>query len=122
MRSAKKGHIMGRPKVSNLRDLQLKLNFTAAEYECVVRRANAVCMRPTHFARRVVLQTDAHAPLTQIPGNLERLNYLALSRVGNNLNQMMRHLHQTGGPTPVTLEPLLAEIREIINRALKKWL
>jgi hypothetical protein len=122
MRSAKKGHIMGRPKVSNLRDLQLKLNFTAAEYECVVRRAKAQCMRPTHFARRVVLNTDAHAPRTQNLSNLERLNYLALSRVGNNLNQMMRHLHRTGEPAPADLERLLVEIRQVIEHGVKKWL
>jgi hypothetical protein len=113
---------MGRPKVSNLRDMQLKLNFTATEYECLVRRANAVCMRPTHLARRLVLQTDAHAPLTQIPSNLERLNYLALSRVGDNLNQMMRHLHRTGEPAPADLMPLLLDIRQIIERGVKKWL
>ena len=113
---------MGRPKVSNLRDMQLKLNFTATEYECLVRRAKAVCIRPTHFARGLVLNTDARTPRTQTPSNLERLNYLALSRVGNNLNQMMRHLHRTGETVPADLEPLLMDIRQIIERGVKKWL
>jgi non-ribosomal peptide synthetase component F len=99
--------------------MQLKLNFTATEYQCLVRRANAVCMRPTHFARRAVLQTDAHAPLNQIPSNLERLNYLALSRAGNNLNQMMRHLHRTGEPVPADLMPLLVDIVRSLSAASK---
>jgi len=114
---------MGRPKISNVRDMQLKLNLTATEYECVVRRARAAAMRPVHYARMLMLDRNvaqAAQPLT--PDNIERLDYHALSRVGNNLNQMMRHLHQTGGPAPADLEPLLKDIREILNRGIKKWL
>ena len=103
--------------------MQLKLNLTATEYECVVRRANAVAMRPTHYARMVMLDRDVvPAPRQRTPSDLERLNYQSLVRVGNNLNQMMRHLHQTGGPAPNDLEPLLKDNREIINRGIKKWL
>lgn len=114
---------MGRPKASNLRDLRLKLNFTAAEYECVVRRAQAAGMRPGHFGRMLVLDREASQRAnSRAPSNAERLTYHALSRVGSNLNQMVRRMHQTGEPAPADLEPLLADIREIINRALKKWL
>lgn len=122
MRSAKE-IFMGRPKVSSLRDMQLKLNLTATEYECVVRRANAVGMRPNHFGRALVLNKDA-APAAnpRSPSNVERLDYHALSRVGSNLNQVVRRMHQTGEPAPADLEPLLADIRQIINRAMKKWL
>jgi Bacterial mobilisation protein (MobC) len=114
---------MGRPKVSSLRDMQLKLNLTAAEYECVLRRAKAAGMRPGHFSRALVLNTAA-APTQEEAAlsNTERLNYLALSRVGNNLNQITRRMHQTGEEAPADLEPLLADIRQIINRAAKKWL
>ena len=69
--------LMGRPKVSNLRDMQLKLNLTATEYECVVRRARAVGMRPTHFGRALVLSKDtAPAADPYKPSNVERLSYL----------------------------------------------
>jgi hypothetical protein len=103
--------------------MQLKLNLTATEYECIVRRAKAVGMRPTHYSRAVVLSYDAaHVIDRQAPSNADRLNYHALSRLGNNLNQMMRHLHQTKEPVPADLEPLLTDIRQIINRAAKKWL
>jgi hypothetical protein len=114
---------MGRPKISNVRDMQLKLNLTATEYECIVRRAKAMGMRPTHFGRALVLNTDVtYKPNHRAPSVDERLNYHALSRVGSNLNQMMRHLHQTGEPVPADLEPLLTDIRVIINRGIKKWL
>jgi len=103
--------------------MQLKLNLTATEYECIVRRAKTVGMRPTHYSRAVVLSKNAaHTVDRQAPSNADRLNYHALSRLGNNLNQIMRHLHQTGEPAPADLEPLLANIREIINRAARKWL
>jgi hypothetical protein len=114
---------MGRPKISTVRDMQLKLNLTAAEYECVVHRAKAVAMRPSHYARMLMLgKRVAPAPSPRTPSNIERLNYQALCRVGNNLNQMMRHLHQTGEPASADLEPLLRDIREILNRGIKKWL
>lgn len=114
---------MGRPKASNLRDMRLKLNLTATEYECIVLRARAAGMRPTHYSRTAVLSTNAaHTINQQALSNAERLNYHALCRLGNNLNQMVRRMHQTGEPAPADLEPLLADIREIINRATKKWL
>jgi hypothetical protein len=122
MRSAKE-FIMGRPKVSSLRDVQLKLNLTATEYECIVRRARAFGMRPNHFGRAMVLSKDtAPTVVRQSSTNVERLDYHALTRVGSNLNQMVRRMHQTGEPPPADLEPLLTDIREIINRGMKKWL
>jgi hypothetical protein len=67
---------MARPKISTVRDMQLKLNLTATEYECVVRRANAVAMRPTHYARMVMLDRDVvPVPQSRTPSNLERLNF-----------------------------------------------
>ena len=103
--------------------MQLKLNLTATEYERIARRANAVGMRPTHFSRAMVLNTNgAHPPNGRTASNFEKLNYLALSRLGNNLNQMVRRMHQTDEPAPTDLEPLPADIRAIMDRAVKKWL
>jgi hypothetical protein len=114
---------MAWPKVSHLRDVPLKLHLTATEYECVVRRARAVGMRPSHFGRAMVLSKDtASTVVQQATANAERLDYHALSRVGSNLNQMVRHVHQTGASPPADLEPLLADIREIMNRMFKKWM
>jgi hypothetical protein len=113
---------MGRPKVHEVRSMQLKLNLTAKEYEGLVRRAEAVGMRLTHFSRAIVVSTDASAPREKISDNTEKLIYLALMRVGNNLNQMMRYLHRTGEPVPADLGPLLSDIRQIFSTGIKKWL
>ena len=48
--------------------------------------------------------------------NIDRMIYGQLVRLGNNLNQMLRHLHRTGEPLPADLEPLLKDIRELIAR------
>jgi hypothetical protein len=112
---------MGRPRKSEPRDRQLNVSLTATEYESIVRRANALAMRPVHFSRALLLNSNSAAASTQrTPSNIERLNYSALVRLGNNLNQMMRHLHSTGEPVPTDLEPLLTDIRQILAREVSK--
>jgi hypothetical protein len=82
-----------------------------------------VGLRPNHFGRALVVDTKAPRSLQErSPSKIERLAVNALSRLGNNLNQMMRRMHQTGEPAPPDLEPLLRDIRQIINRAFEKWL
>jgi hypothetical protein len=108
---------MGRPRISEPRDRQLNLSLTATEYESVVRRAEALGMRPVHFGRTVLLgQNSASPSKTEPASNISRLLHAQLVRLGNNLNQMVRHLHQTGDPLPADLEPLLTDIRRIIAR------
>jgi hypothetical protein len=108
---------MGRPKKSEPRDRQLNVSLTAAEYESLVRRAQALGMRPVHFSRALLLNSNVAPAVNRKPtSNIEKLNYSALARLGNNLNQMMRYLHRTGDPLPPDLEPLLTDIRRIIAR------
>jgi|SRR6266851_261838 len=107
---------MGRPKKSEPRDRQLNLSLTAAEYESLVRRAQAVGMRPVHFGRALIFDQSRKILTSSEIGNIARLNLGQLVRLGNNLNQMVRHLHQTGDPLPPDLEPLLTDIRRIIAR------
>ena len=96
---------------------QLNLSLTMREWESVKRRAQTLGMRPAHFGRAVLLdESRTAAPRTQPEPNLDRLVYGALSRLGNNLNQLLRHLHATGDPLPADLEPLLRDIRHIIAR------
>jgi hypothetical protein len=80
-------------------------------------RAELVGMRTVHFGRALViderrLRTKTIAPDT----HLIRLVYTQLSRVGNNLNQLVRHVHRYGGSPPAELEALLHEIRRILAR------
>lgn len=113
---------MGRPKVSNLRDMRLKLYFTATEYECIAQTAKAARTRLTPYGRFVILKKlAALGPGQNEPRNPLRLDYLALRSLGNDLNQMVRHVHQTNEPAPIDLEPLLTDIRQIVNRVAQKW-
>jgi hypothetical protein len=117
MRSAKEQAIMGRPKKSEPRYQQLNLSLTESELESIRKRAQAVGMRPVHFGRALLLdQNRKLAVKSQPSSNAERLIYDQLVRLGNNLNQMVRHLHRTGDPLPADLEPLLKDIRQIIER------
>ena len=114
MRSARKA-IMGRPQTANPRRKQLNLSLTADELESIRRRAAAIGMRPAHFGRALLLDPDRRAPAAG-ENRLGRLIYEQLARLGNNLNQLVRHLHRTGDPLPADLEPLLADIRQILAR------
>jgi hypothetical protein len=108
---------MGRPRKSEPRSAQLNLSLTASELESIRRRAEAVGMRPVHFSRALLLEQGRKATARHEPeSNVNRLLYGQLVRLGNNLNQMVRHLHGTGDPLPADLEPLLTDIRQVIAR------
>jgi Bacterial mobilisation protein (MobC) len=112
---------MARPKISEPRAYQLNLRFTARELESINRRASALGMRPVQFGRTVLLGTKDRPVADQEPAhNHARLIRSELSRLGNNLNQLVRHLHQTGDPLPPDLEPLLIDIRRLIARGAGK--
>jgi hypothetical protein len=109
---------MGRPRISEPRRQQLNLSLTASEFESIKKRAAALGMRPAHFGRAMLLGRK-HEPVVNVPSgssHIERLIHAQLVRLGNNLNQMVRHLHQTGDPVPADLEPLLNDIRSILAR------
>ena len=108
---------MGRPKVTEPRTQQLNLSFTASELESIKKRAYALGMRPSHFGRALLLDRNKQpVSATGLSSNIDRLVHNQLIRLGNNLNQTVRHLHQTGDPLPPDLEPLLTDIRVLIAR------
>jgi hypothetical protein len=108
---------MGRPRILEPRDQQFNLSLTASELESIRQRAQSVGMRPIHFGRALLLEPDRKPALGRDPDSpRNRLIYGQLVRLGNNLNQMVRHLHRTGDPLPADLEPLLKDIRQIIAR------
>ena len=112
---------MGRPRKIEPRSHQLNLSLTASELERIRLRAEAVGMRPVHFGRALILDETRPparriAQQTTLLAPLDRLIYSQLVRLGNNLNQMVRRLHQTGDPLPADLEPLLKDIRQVIER------
>jgi Bacterial mobilisation protein (MobC) len=108
---------MGRPKQIEPRSQQLNLSFSASELEDIKTRAHALGMRPAHFGRALLLDKDKHPTIHDKSTNhTGRLIHTQLVRLGNNLNQMVRHLHQTGDPLPPDLNPLLHDIRGLIAR------
>jgi len=112
---------MSRPRQIEPRCKQLNMSLTEAELASIEARAAAFGMRAVHFSRALLLDTH-HAPAflrsnrDQAPSQFERLLHIQLVRVGNNLNQMMRHLHLVGGPVPDDLGPLLTDIRALIAK------
>ncbi len=111
---------MGRPRNNEPRYHQLNLSLTASELEGIRRRAEAVGMRPVHFGRALLLDQNNKLGRTSEPeSNVGCLIHSQLVRLGNNLNQLVRHLHRTGDPLPADLEPLLKDIRQIIVRVSK---
>jgi hypothetical protein len=109
---------MGRPKKSEPRNKQFNLSLTKSELASITARALAVGMRPVHFGRALLLDPSRKvAAKGEASSNITHLTYGQLVRLGNNLNQMVRHLHQTGDPLPADLKPLLTDIRQIIARA-----
>jgi hypothetical protein len=108
---------MGRPKQFEPRSRQLNLSFSTRELEDIKIRADALGMRPSHFGRALLLDKNRQPASHNKPLNYSwRLIHTQLARLGNNLNQMVRHLHQTGDPIPADLEPLLHDIRQLIAR------
>jgi hypothetical protein len=111
---------MARPRKSEPRDQQFNVSLTVSELESIKRRASALGMRPIHFGRAMLLNQGGNltAP-RQTEDNVQRLIYAQIVRLGNNLNQMVRHLHLTGDPLPPDFEPLLKDIRLIIERRVR---
>lgn len=104
-----------RPKQNIRRDRQFNVSLTSREFELLFARAAACCMRPVDYARaRLFGMTEP--PAGQRTAHLDPLLQAQLSRLGNNLNQIARRLNTVGGPAPPSLEPLLRDIRALINR------
>jgi hypothetical protein len=109
---------VGRPKLYEPRCHQLNLSLTTPELASIQQRASALGMRTSQFGRAVLMQQDQRgtAAKRQPESNHQKLIYGQLVRLGNNLNQLVRHLHRTGEPLPGDLTLLLHDIRRIISR------
>lgn len=108
---------MGRPTVNEPRCHQLNLSLSARELAGIKQRASALGMRTAQLGRTLLLQQEQRRTAKRRPeNNPQQLIYGQLVRLGNNLNQLVRHLHRTGEPLPYDLTPLLQDIRRIISR------
>lgn len=108
---------MARPKSPVTRDQQLNISLTAAEMTLVKARAEVAGLRPSAFARLRLLSSTAELDRRAREGSgAQRLVYAQLGRLGNNLNQIVRHMHARKELAPPTLAPLLEDIRQIVTR------
>ena len=110
---------MGRPKKTEKRDRQLNISFTEAEFETVTSRAFRRGVAAVDYGRAMLLGGEAGAPSVQpaLP-RFDHLAVLQLQRLGNLLNQLVRHVHQTGHLPIDELVSLLRDIRAALGRAL----
>lgn len=110
---------MARPRQKIKRDRQLNLSLTGAEYERVQWGAMSAAMTPADYGRWRLLgaRRGLKRPQAQTSG-VDRLFYVQLKRIGNNLNQLTRLAHVTRAPSPPGLEPLLQDIRALLRRGL----
>ena|SRR5215207_981755 len=119
MRSATLHGAMGRPPKEIKRNRQFNVGLTAPEHELLFARAARACMRPVDYGRaRLLGQRGGEAAPSGAPApHLDPLFLVQLSRLGNNLNQIVRGMNRFQQPAPPSLEPLLQEIRRLIARA-----
>jgi hypothetical protein len=107
----------GRSKPEERRDRQFNVALTADELLRLHAAARASGMRPVDFGRARLLDTARTARTTRVVRQLDPLLLVQLSRVGNNLNQIARGLHQFAVPTPELLSPVLSELRDLLRQA-----
>lgn len=107
---------MGRPGKSTKRNRQLNLKLTEREFAWVLQQAVAANMKPVDFGRAKLF---ADRKVRKLPGASPHLDPLFMSqiiRIGSNLNQISRRLHQFRLPASGELDDVLAAIREIIRK------
>lgn len=108
---------MGRPPKAIIRDYQLNLALTRQEYETISARAADAHMRVTDYGRWLLFTApSAQSQAPQVPPQFDRLTYEGMKRLGNNLNQIARRMHTFQEPAPPSLEPLLCDIRALLQR------
>lgn len=106
---------MGRPQVSDPRNHQVNFSFTEAEIDLLRRRADQAEMRLVDYGRLVLLRKSS-MPVAASVGQIDRVTYEQLKRLGNNLNQIARIVNATRSLPPRGLEELLRDIRLVLNR------
>ncbi len=105
---------MARPKKQAEHKNNIMLRLTDTQYEIVSEYARLMGLPVAVYAREVV--TEGRHPIQcNIVRDDENLNKAIahLSKIGNNLNQMMRYFHQGGLLTPEIKKDLHDGICEI---------
>lgn len=106
----------GRPRLAcdTVRAMTIGVRVSPAELDTLRARAAAAGLKPADLLRRAALEKEF--PQAPVP-HVNRMEYLALSRLSSNLNQLA---HQANSGAAVTVDlVLLEQIRtEVINLGL----
>jgi hypothetical protein len=108
---------MGRPSKRIKRERQLNLKLTEREFAWILLKAADARMRPGEFGRAQLFATGKVGKSTANKTHLDPLFLSQVGRIGNNLNQIARRLHEFHLPAPQELDDVLALIREVIRKA-----
>ncbi|RED25770.1 mobilization protein MobC [Rhodopseudomonas thermotolerans] len=96
----------------------MNIKLTQREFEFVCQCAAAKGMRPVDYSRaRLLTEWQASAAIVTVGHQGDPAFRVQLSRLGNNLNQIVRRMNSFDEPCPPTLEPLLQDIRTLIIRS-----
>ncbi|WP_136468880.1 plasmid mobilization protein [Flagellimonas onchidii] len=104
---------MGRPKkeLSELRIVQINVRVTAEEFCKVAANAESLGLSITEYIRRK--STKKSLPTKKI-SPLDRKLFIALSRMGNNLNQLAK-VANSGIQDPLGIAKELTAVKRLIN-------
>ncbi len=107
---------MARPKQAIIRDRHVSFRVSAEELFRLAAKASKAGQSPAEFARARALSGIVRE--RQSPARVAHLDidtYHQVRRLGVNLNQIAHRLNALDFPPPPTLEPLLVEIRQLLN-------
>lgn len=103
---------MGRPRLNVKRDQQFGVRMTDAEALAIAAAADRRGMPPVAFIRSAALEAAGVSVAAADSASTEAVERRAeLRRIGSNLNQAVRHLHQ-GREDLADLRRLVQEVRD----------
>lgn len=102
----------GRPPVENPKIKTLAYKVSEIEYQKLKENAQGRGLSISSFARKAALSKDMPRA---IKPKVDLSTFTELGRIGNNLNQITKHLHESGDRSGLdkTISELLNQIDQI---------
>ena len=97
-------------KIKPVRNKVVPIRFTTSEVESIKVQIQPFHISISEFVRRAALKRKMPA---QSVSEINRKSYKELCRIGNNLNQLLKHLN--GGILTNVKKEFLIELKEIVQ-------
>jgi hypothetical protein len=113
---------MGRRKQPVVKDHRVAFRVSAEELFRLTAKASRAGTTVGGFARGKALAGIVRKkaePGLAADSPFDTASLQEIRRIGVNLNQMMKHCHTFQEPPPEDLRPLLADVRRVLNTALR---